>query len=298
MVLSRACCGSGRRYGLIGRNGEGKSSLLRILPELAPAGLRIHVVHQEAEGDSKTSALEAVIASDEARVALLAEEEKLQESDKPDLARLAEIADELVSMDAHSAEGRAASILSGLQFTEEMQAGPTERLSGGWRMRLALASALFMKPDLLCLDEPTNHLDLYACLWLEEYLAEWPTTLLCVAHDVTFLNEVATDIVHLCNQQLTTYAGNFDAFEKQRAEVMLDWERRYKKQQEDLIHYQEFVNKWKDNKFGNNEGLVKVRRPQNPQHPMPFSSDRSAVSAVEAARHRAHEDLAAGRRVR
>ena len=154
-----------------------------------------------------------------------------------------------------------------------------------------------MKPDLLCLDEPTNHLDLYACLWLEEYLAEWPTTLLCVAHDVTFLNEVATDIVHLCNQQLTTYAGNFDAFEKQRAEVMLDWERRYKKQQEDLIHYQEFVNKWKDNKFGNNEGLVKVRRPQNPQHPMPFSSDRSAVSAVEAARHRAHEDLAAGRRV-
>ena len=202
MVLSRACCASGRRYGLIGRNGEGKSSLLRILPELAPEGMRIHVVHQEAEGDSKTSALEAVIASDEARVALLAEEEKLQESDKPDLARLAEIADELVSMDAHSAEGRAASILSGLQFTEEMQAGPTERLSGGWRMRLALASALFMKPDLLCLDEPTNHLDLYACLWLEEYLAEWPTTLLCVAHDVTFLNEVATDIVHLCNQQV------------------------------------------------------------------------------------------------
>jgi ATP-binding cassette subfamily F protein 3 len=247
-----------RRYGLIGRNGEGKSSLLRILPEFAPPGTRIHVVHQEAEGSDTVSALEAVIAADEDRTRLLTEEAELEASGK-DLKRLAAIGDELNAIDAYSAESRAASILAGLQFTDEMQAGPTSRLSGGWRMRLALATALFRKPELLCLDEPTNHLDLYACLWLEEYLSEWPTTLLCVAHDVTFLNEVCTDIIHLCNQSLTTYAGNFDAFEKQRAEVMLDWERRYKKQQEDLVHYKEFVAKWKDNRFGNNAGMVESR---------------------------------------
>ena len=246
------------RYGLIGRNGEGKSSLLRILPEFAPPGTRIHVVHQEAEGNDDQSALEAVIAADEERTKLLAEEAELTASGK-DLKRLAEIGDELNSIDAYSAESRAASILAGLQFTDEMANGPTSRLSGGWRMRLALATALFRKPELLCLDEPTNHLDLYACLWLEEYLAQWPTTLLCVAHDVTFLNEVCTDIIHLCNQSLTTYVGNYDAFEKQRAEVMLDWERRYKKQQEDLVHYKEFVNKWKDNRFGNNAGMVESR---------------------------------------
>ena len=246
------------RYGLIGRNGEGKSSLLRILPEFAPPGTRIHVVHQEAEGNDDQSALEAVIAADEERTKLLAEEAELTASGK-DLKRLAEIGDELNSIDAYSAESRAASILAGLQFTDEMANGPTSRLSGGWRMRLALATALFRKPELLCLDEPMNHLDLYACLWLEEYLAEWPTTLLCVAHDVTFLNEVCTDIIHLCNQSLTTYVGNYDAFEKQRAEVMLDWERRYKKQQEDLVHYKEFVNKWKDNRFGNNAGMVESR---------------------------------------
>ncbi len=246
------------RYGLIGRNGEGKSSLLRILPEFAPPGTRIHVVHQEAEGSDDQSALEAVIAADEERTKLLAEEAELAASGK-DMKRLQQIGDELNAIDAYSAESRAASILAGLQFTDEMANGPTSRLSGGWRMRLALATALFKKPELLCLDEPTNHLDLYACLWLEEYLAEWPTTLLCVAHDVTFLNEVCTDIIHLCNQSLTTYVGNYDAFEKQRAEVMLDWERRYKKQQEDLVHYKEFVNKWKDNRFGNNAGMVESR---------------------------------------
>ena len=156
MVLSRACCASGRRYGLIGRNGEGKSSLLRILPELAPEGMRIHVVHQEAEGDSKTSALEAVIASDEARVALLAEEEKLQESDKPDLARLAEIADELVSMDAHSAEGRAASILSGLRATagrrhvslRSVRAAACAKIAHLLHVRLEIQ---IHRVDLLCL---------------------------------------------------------------------------------------------------------------------------------------------------
>ena len=165
-----------------------------------------------AEGSDTQTALEAVIAADEERTKLLAEESELEASGK-DLKRLAEIGDELNAIDAHSAESRAASILAGLQFSEEMQNGPTNRLSGGWRMRLALATALFKKPELLCLDEPTNHLDLDAVLWLQAYLTSTEmraTTLVVVSHDQDFLDTVCTDVLCVRQQQLDHFGPHAD----------------------------------------------------------------------------------------
>lgn len=117
-------------------------------------------------------------------------------------------------IDAHSAESRAAHILSGLGFTPEMQKYKTKQFSGGWRMRLALARALFVEPDVLMLDEPTNHLDLHAVLWLEQYLQNYKNTLVIVSHQRDFLNSVCTDIIHFTDKKLISYKGDYDTFER------------------------------------------------------------------------------------
>jgi len=211
----------GHRYGLVGPNGSGKSTVLRHIAERKlpgiPSNLQILHVEQEVVGDD-TPAVESVLNADTLRLDLLAERTKLEaelETAADDAAagntineaaladesrkreRLQEVYELLRAIGADSAYARACAILSGLQFTPTMQGMPTKEFSGGWRMRIALARALFCRPAVLLLDEPTNHLDLHALVWLENYLSRWKKTLLIVSHDKNFLNTVCTDIIHL-----------------------------------------------------------------------------------------------------
>ena len=207
----------GRRYGLVGRNGTGKSTLLRAISnrELKiPSHISILHVEQEAIGDD-TSAIDSVLAADEERQSLLEEErELLKNANEKNDERLQIIQQKLFEIGAEQSKSKAAIILSGLGFDNEMQQRATKTFSGGWRMRIALARALFCTPDLLLLDEPTNMLDINAKLWLENYLQGWQSTLLTVSHDRYFLNSVTTDIIHLHSLTLQVYKGNYDAFEK------------------------------------------------------------------------------------
>ena len=222
----------GRRYGLVGPNGCGKSTLMHAIAsreeELGkgiPAHLDILLVEQEVAA-SDTTALETVLAADTRRLELLAQVAALEErldakeggGDAAELGEALRVAyDALEAIGASSAEQRASAILSGLQFTEPQKAWPTRAFSGGWRMRISLARALFRQPRLLLLDEPTNHLDLHAVIWLEGYLARWKNILVVVSHDRSFLATVTTDILHIWQARLVHYAGNFDVFEKARA---------------------------------------------------------------------------------
>ncbi|KAL6884515.1 hypothetical protein ACP4OV_010451 [Aristida adscensionis] len=207
----------GRRYGLVGPNGMGKSTLLKLLSWRqvpVPRNIDVLLVEQEIIGDER-SALEAVVAADEELTALRAEQAKLEASeDADDDDRLAEIYEKLNLRDSDAARAHASKILAGLGFDQAMQARTTKSFSGGWRMRISLARALFMQPTLLLLDEPTNHLDLRAVLWLEEYLcSQWKKTLIVVSHDRDFLNTVCNEIIHLHDKSLHVYRGNFDDFE-------------------------------------------------------------------------------------
>src|ERR1044072_3674327 len=209
------------RSGLIGLNGAGKTTLVKVVasqlePDTGsvdmPRGSRIGYIAQEAPGGSATP-FETVLAADKERAALLDEAEHSHDPD-----RLGEIHERLNAIDAHSAPSRAARILVGLGFDEEAQHRALDNFSGGWRMRVALASLLFSQPDLLLLDEPSNHLDLEAVLWLEDFLIGYPATILIVSHERDFLNNVVDHILHLERGKLTLYPGGYDAFERQRAE--------------------------------------------------------------------------------
>jgi ATP-binding cassette subfamily F protein 3 len=212
---------SGQRAGLVGRNGAGKSTLFRlILGELEPdggeialrPGVRVGHVAQEMP-DSQDSLIDWVLAQDTERGALQAAIERAD--DPQDMADALERFD---AIDGHTAPARAATILAGLGFSPETQAGPVAALSGGWRMRVVLAGALAARPDLLLLDEPTNHLDLEATLWLQTYLRGFPGTVIVISHDRDLLNEVANRIVHLDRGKLVAYGGNYDRFEQVRRE--------------------------------------------------------------------------------
>ena len=211
----------GARVGLIGRNGAGKSTLMKALigeiePDAGeitkPSRARIGYIAQEAPSGTMTPE-EVVLASATERADLLEELETCTDMD-----RLGDVHDRLLAIDAYSAPARAAKILNGLGFDEEMQQRPVESFSGGWKMRIALGALLFSEPDILLLDEPSNHLDLEATLWLENFLKSYPATLLVISHERDLLNKVVDHILHLQGGQLTLYPGGYDAFEKQRAE--------------------------------------------------------------------------------
>ena len=212
----------GARVGLIGRNGAGKSTLMKaMIGELEPddgeitkpTKARIGYIAQQAPSGSMTPE-EVVLAADVERAQLLAESETCIE----DMDRLGEVHERLLAIDAYSAPARAAKILSGLGFDEEMQKQPVDTFSGGWKMRMALGALLFSEPDILLLDEPSNHLDLEATLWLENFLKSYPATLLVISHERDLLNKVVDHILHLQGGQLTLYPGGYDDFEKLRAE--------------------------------------------------------------------------------
>ncbi|KAK1665354.1 hypothetical protein QYE76_053513 [Lolium multiflorum] len=207
----------GRRYGLVGPNGKGKSALLKLLAEgrklPVPRGIRSTLVAQEDKNDDPRPVIEVVLAADEELARLRAERAELEGSG--DAARLAEVYEELSVGGWDSATARASKILAGLGFDQEKQARPASSFSGGWVKRITLAGALFVQPTLLLLDEPTNHLDLRAVLWLEEYLvARCKSTVIVVSHDQDFLNSVCDEIIHLHDKKLHAYRGNFDDFEK------------------------------------------------------------------------------------
>ncbi|MBY0420887.1 MAG: ATP-binding cassette domain-containing protein [Parvularculaceae bacterium] len=217
-----AAISDGWKVGFVGRNGAGKSTLLRMIRGEAHAesgdvsvrkGRRIGGVAQEAPA-SDASLIETVLAFDAERAALVAEAEIAE-----DPGRLAEIHARLADIGAHSAESRAAGILAGLGFDAEAQQRPTAAFSGGWRMRVALAGVLFSVPDLLLLDEPTNYLDLEGTMWLEGYLARYPYTALIVSHDRDFLNRAATHILALEDRKLSVHPGDYDNYERRRAEA-------------------------------------------------------------------------------
>ncbi|KAJ3688289.1 hypothetical protein LUZ61_017453 [Rhynchospora tenuis] len=224
----------GKRYGLVGPNGKGKSTLLKLLAWRkvpVPRNIDVLLVEQEIVGDDR-SALQAVVSADEELMKLRAEAQSLSESDDKDTAdedgdRLAEIYEKLQLKGSDAAEALASKILAGLGFTKEMQALPTKSFSGGWRMRISLSRALFMQPTLLLLDEPTNHLDLRAVLWLEEYLCQWKKTLIVVSHDRDFLNTVCNKIINLHDLKLKVYGGNFDYFESVYEQEMRENNKEY-----------------------------------------------------------------------
>ena len=238
---------TGARVGLVGRNGAGKSTLMRVLTgqiepddgEIEmPKRARLGYLAQEAPSGSQTP-FETVLDADLERTRLLAEAEGLTDAE-----RLADIHERLNAIDAHAAPARAAKILVGLGFDEEMQARPLDSFSGGWRMRVALAALLFSDPDLLLLDEPSNHLDLEATLWLESFLKAYRGTMLVVSHERDLLNNVVDHVLHLDHGQTTLYQGGYDAFERQRSERMAQAEATREKQLAQRAKLQSFVDRW------------------------------------------------------
>lgn len=248
----------GRRYGLIGRNGLGKTTLLRMISSKQlriPSHIRVLHVEQEVAGD-ETSALESVLECDNERNLLLGKEKELQAAIEKEGGQnagdalgeeLNRVYEAMQLAEVDKAPAKASAILSGLGFTVERQSWPTKSFSGGWRMRLALARALFSKPDLLLLDEPTNMLDIKAILWLEKYLQSWPTTLLVVSHDRNFLDTVPTDILYLRGQKIEAYRGNYEQFAKTKGERERNQQREYEAQQAKRAHVQEFIDRFRYN---------------------------------------------------
>jgi ATP-binding cassette subfamily F protein 3 len=249
----------GRRIGLVGRNGVGKSTLLRAISsrQLAiPKHVSILHVEQEVVGDDTPARL-SVLKSDTLREALLQREAIclkkctiLSDGPEKDLAseELAKIYARLEEMESDKAESRASVILSGLGFSKEAQENPTKTFSGGWRMRLALARALFCRPDLLLLDEPTNMLDIPAVAWLQAYLTQqWTGTILVVSHDRDFLDNICTDIIHLHHEALDSYKGNYTQFVVTREERRKHYEKEFTTNLAYRQHLQEFIDKWRYN---------------------------------------------------
>jgi ATP-binding cassette, subfamily F, member 3 len=237
----------GRRIGLVGRNGAGKSTLLRaIIGELPLDGgdirlaarARIATVAQEApSGDA--SLLDTVLRGDPERLALLAE------ADTAEPHRLAEVHERLRAIGADAAPARAAAILAGLGFDEATQARPVQEFSGGWRMRVALATTLFANPDLLLLDEPTNHLDLEAALWLESWLARFPGAALLVSHDRGLLDRAVEAIAFLDRGKISLTPGGFDEFVRIRTERAMQQASAVKRIAAERAHIQSFIDRFR-----------------------------------------------------
>jgi len=239
---------SGHKVGIVGRNGTGKTTLFKLIRGewtlddgsiSIPRNTRIGGVAQEAPA-SDVSLLDTVLEADTERHSLMREAETAS-----DEMRIAEIHTRLADIESHSAEARAAAILSGLGFDAEAQKRPCADFSGGWRMRVALAAVLFSKPDFLLLDEPTNYLDLEGTIWLENFLVKYPYTVIIVSHDKDLLNRSVNAILHLDQQKLTLYQGNYDNFDNQRRAKIEQQVAAKKKQDREREHMQSFVDRFK-----------------------------------------------------
>ncbi|GAB4133396.1 MAG: ABC-F family ATP-binding cassette domain-containing protein [Rhodothalassiaceae bacterium] len=271
----------GRRIGLIGRNGAGKSTLLAMIagtlsPESGSLSVRprasIAMVGQEAPSGARDLVTAVLDAHRELR-ALEAEAITAR-----DPHRIAEIHTRLADIGAHAAPARAATILAGLGFDGAAQARPLDSFSGGWRMRVALAAALFLSPDLLLLDEPTNYLDLEGVIWLENFLRSYPYTVLLVSHDRSLLNRAVDGILHLEGGKLTLYAGGYDDFARQRLERNERILAMKTRQEAERRHIQAFVDRfrYKASKARQAQSRLKMLERMTPivgiveEHTVPF----------------------------
>ena len=237
----------GAKVGLVGRNGIGKSTLFKlILGELQaggdeislPRAARIGSVDQEHPA-TPVSVLETILEADVERHTLMTRLETAEPEE------MGEIWARLIEIDAEAAPAKASEILVGLGFSQEDLHRPMAHFSGGWRMRVALAAALFAEPDMLLLDEPTNYLDLEGALWLEARLKKYPHTALIISHDRELLNGVCTHILHLSNRKLDLYTGDYDTFERTRAERLRLLEASRSKQEAERAHLQKFIDRFK-----------------------------------------------------
>ena len=235
---------AGRRYGLLGENGCGKSTLLKAIDKREypfPEHLDIYLLNEGAP-PTEQGALEWVITEAEKEVQRLDElAEKILEEEGPESPMLMDIYDRSEAMDPSTFEVRASKILTGLGFNKKTIHKKTKDMSGGWRMRVALGKALFVKPSLLLLDDPTAHLDLEACVWLEEYLKKWEKTLVLVSHSMDFLNGVCSNMIDMRQKQLYYYGGNYDSYIKTRSENETNQQKAYVKQQDEITHIKKFI---------------------------------------------------------
>ncbi len=242
----------GRRIGLVGRNGAGKSTLLKaIAGDISVDGgdirmssrARMAQVKQEAPS-GPASLIDTVLAADQERLSLLAQVDRAARGEiSPE--QVGALYERLQSIGADAAPARAATILAGLGFDVEAQARPLDSFSGGWRMRVALASVLFSNPDLLLLDEPTNHLDLEATLWLESWLARFPGAALVVSHDQGLLDRSVQAIAHLDGRRLNVTPGGYSEFVRIRTEQAMQQARAAEKITAQRAHMQAFVDRFR-----------------------------------------------------
>jgi len=235
----------GHRYGLIGQNGSGKSTLLQALAARevpVPEFMDIWHLHEEARPSDRTAVESVIDVVRDTAARLEKESEEILEEIGPDAPQLEAIYERIEKLDPATFESRACELLFGLGFTEQMMARQTKDMSGGWRMRVALSQALFVEPMMLLLDEPTNHLDLGACVWLEQYLAQYNKILVVVSHSQDFLNAVCSKVMLITHQrQLEVYSGNYDTYVKTRTENESLREKKYNKEQEDIKHIKDFI---------------------------------------------------------
>lgn len=234
----------GRRYGLIGLNGCGKSTLLAALGRReVPIQDHIDIYHLTREMEaSEKSALQAVMDVDVERTRLEKLAENLaQYDDEESQEQLMDIYERLDEIGAEKAQAKAAYILHGLGFTKSMQQKMCKDFSGGWRMRIALARALYVRPHLLLLDEPTNHLDLEACVWLEDELKTYKRILVVISHSQDFLNGVCTNIIHIDKKRLNYFGGNYDIFVRTRLELLENQMKRYNWEQSQIAHMKDYI---------------------------------------------------------
>jgi ATP-binding cassette subfamily F protein 3 len=271
---------AGHCVGLVGRNGTGKTTLLRLITHQievdegsisVPPRWRIGITSQEAP-EGQGTLVEAVLAADAELSELTAEAETATDPD-----RISYIYERLAEKEAHSAPARAARILAGLGFDEAAQQRSLGEFSGGWRMRVMLASLLFTQPELLLLDEPTNHLDLEAALWLEDYLRGYDGTILIVSHDRGLLNRVAREILHLEGGKLTLYQGGYDRFEATRRMRLDQNERARAKQDIQRAHIQKFVDRFRYKATKARQAQSRIKMLER-MEPIPEYSDGARVT--------------------